>query len=144
MRRVVTEIVDGVSTVASDGPVPFTWCEEIWQTTEDSPLGVDPGDAMQPLAPETGSFFRMVTLPPDAVVRRMQEESNEHGLDDDGFHQTKTVDYVVVLDGPVELVLDDKSVTLEPGDAVVQRGTRHAWRNHGEQPVRLLITMVAA
>ena len=63
-------------------------------------------------------------------------------VDAEGFHRTPTIDYVVVLDGPVELVLDDDSVVVQPGDCVVQRGTNHAWRNHGDTPVRLLAVMV--
>jgi quercetin dioxygenase-like cupin family protein len=49
---------------------------------------------------------------------------------------------VLVLDGPVELVLDDESVIVEPGDCVIQRGTNHAWRNHGDGPVRLVTFMI--
>jgi len=47
-----------------------------------------------------------------------------------------------VLDGPVELVLDEGAVVVQPGDWVVQRGTRHAWRNHGTAPIRLLAVMM--
>ena len=69
--------------------------------------------------------------------------NNVPGVDADGFHQTDTVDYVFILDGDVTLELDDSSVVLHPGDCVVQRATNHAWRNHGDTPIRLLAVMVA-
>ncbi|KAI2617842.1 hypothetical protein GGR54DRAFT_200223 [Hypoxylon sp. NC1633] len=46
------------------------------------------------------------------------------------YHRTKSMDYGICLKGPMELVLDDGSVTrLQTGDVVVQRATMHAWRN---------------
>jgi hypothetical protein len=46
-----------------------------------------------------------------------------------GMHTTNSVDYGVVLSGKLSLELDDgKTVDLEPGDVVIQNGTRHAWR----------------
>jgi quercetin dioxygenase-like cupin family protein len=81
-------------------------------------------------------------LPPDAVVRASTTGRAADGVDSEGFHRTPTLDYVYVLDGPVELVLDDTSVVVEPGDCVVQRGTNHAWRNHGTEPIRLLAVMI--
>ena len=39
---------------------------------------------------------------------------------------------------------DDRigSVIVEPGDCVIQRGTNHAWRNHGDAPIRLIAFMI--
>jgi mannose-6-phosphate isomerase-like protein (cupin superfamily) len=143
LRRIVTEEVGGRSRVAIDGTAPHTWCDEIWITAADDPRGTDPGDDARPLAPAPGgTAFRVVALPPDAVVRAALAANPNPDVDAEGFHKTPTVDYVVVLDGPVELVLDDGSVTVQPGDCVVQRGTNHAWRNHGDQPIRLLTVMV--
>jgi quercetin dioxygenase-like cupin family protein len=45
------------------------------------------------------------------------------------MHRTRTLDYVVVIEGELVLILDDSEVTLKPGDVVVQRGTDHAWEN---------------
>ncbi len=84
----------------------------------------------------------MVQLSPHAIGRAARVEGAVDGVDSEGFHRTPTVDYVYVLDGPVELVLDDTSVVVEPGDCVVQRGTNHAWRNHGTEPIRLLAVMI--
>ena len=46
------------------------------------------------------------------------------------MHRTVSLDYGVVLEGEVELVLDSgEARTLRRGDVAVQRGTNHAWRN---------------
>jgi hypothetical protein len=58
---------------------------------------------------------------------------------------TDTIDFEVILDGEVWLELDDGvEVHLRPGDTVVQNGTRHAWRNHGDAPCRLAVFIVGA
>lgn len=46
------------------------------------------------------------------------------------FHRTASIDFAVLISGELELLLDSgESRLLKPGDHVVQRGTRHAWRN---------------
>jgi hypothetical protein len=45
------------------------------------------------------------------------------------MHRTRTLDYVIVIEGELALILDDSEVILKPGDVVVQRGTDHAWEN---------------
>lgn len=46
------------------------------------------------------------------------------------MHRTVSLDYGVVLEGEVELVLDSGEVRLlKRGHVAVQRGTNHAWRN---------------
>ncbi|KAK8139744.1 hypothetical protein PG984_000867 [Apiospora sp. TS-2023a] len=49
------------------------------------------------------------------------------------MHRTVSLDYGVVLEGEVELVLDSGEVRrMRRGDLAVQRGTMHAWRNPSE------------
>jgi hypothetical protein len=46
------------------------------------------------------------------------------------MHRTKSLDYGVVLEGVVEMVLDsNERCTLHRGDIVIQRATMHGWRN---------------
>jgi mannose-6-phosphate isomerase-like protein (cupin superfamily) len=143
VRRIVTEEVGGRSRVASAGPAPHTWCDEIWITTPDEPLGEDPGSDPRPVAaPPEAVMFRMVSLSPHEEIKAVMAAQNNPEIDAEGFHRTATVDYVMVLDGPVELVLDDGSINIEAGDCVVQRSTNHAWRNHGTAPIRLLTVMI--
>lgn len=59
------------------------------------------------------------------------------------MHRTETIDYGVVLEGEVWLVLDDGSETrLGAGDVVVQRGTDHAWDNRSSYVTRMLFVLV--
>lgn len=49
------------------------------------------------------------------------------------------MDYIAVLAGEVDLILDDgKAVTMRTGDVLVQAGNNHSWINRGPAPVRLL------
>jgi mannose-6-phosphate isomerase-like protein (cupin superfamily) len=52
------------------------------------------------------------------------------------MHRTRTLDYVVVIEGELVLILDDSEVTLKTGDVVVQRGTDHAWENRSDTVAR--------
>ena len=49
----------------------------------------------------------------------------------------------MVLAGEIALELDTGEVQFGPGDCVVQRQTRHAWRNRGEHPVRMVAVMLS-
>jgi hypothetical protein len=62
-----------------------------------------------------GTVCRIVDMPPASLSP---------------MHRTVSLDYGVVLEGEVELVLDSGEVRLlKRGDVAVQRGTNHAWRN---------------
>ncbi|RYO97287.1 hypothetical protein DL765_011251 [Monosporascus sp. GIB2] len=46
------------------------------------------------------------------------------------MHRTQSLDFGVVVEGEIEMLLDDGSRTLlRRGDVAVQRATMHAWRN---------------
>lgn len=46
------------------------------------------------------------------------------------MHRTVSLDYGVVLEGEIELVLDSgETKKMTRGDVAIQRGTMHAWRN---------------
>jgi len=52
------------------------------------------------------------------------------------MHRTNSLDYGIVIQGQLELELDDGEKTLlHPGDIVVQRGTMHLWRNPSDTEV---------
>jgi mannose-6-phosphate isomerase-like protein (cupin superfamily) len=52
------------------------------------------------------------------------------------MHRTRTLDYVVVIEGEIALILDDSETIVRPGDVVVQRGTLHAWENRSNTMAR--------
>ncbi|OJJ47366.1 hypothetical protein ASPZODRAFT_96353 [Penicilliopsis zonata CBS 506.65] len=67
-----------------------------------------------------------VCIPGGTVLRLV--DINPGGVSP--MHRTVSLDYGVVLEGEVELVLDSGAKQLlKRGDVVVQRGTNHAWRN---------------
>jgi quercetin dioxygenase-like cupin family protein len=65
--------------------------------------------------------------------------------DNPGMHTTDSIDYEFVISGEVFLELDDgEEVHLKAGDTVVQNGTRHAWRNKGTEPYRMVVCLIGA
>lgn len=41
-------------------------------------------------------------------------------------HRTRIVDYAIVLDGEIDMLMDDTEVHMKAGDVLVQQGTNHA------------------
>ncbi len=60
------------------------------------------------------------------------------------MHRTSTIDYGIVLEGEVFLVMEDSETVLHPGDIVIQRGTNHAWDNRSDRPARMVFILLAA
>lgn len=168
-RRVVTgDTPDGRSTIAFDGPpaagaAPHDRC--VWSTQAtpaDNRADADGAEAARRLEPPAGgSTFRLVEFPPAAALAGLSEADKEaffaqlfasmggsHCRVDTtrsaGMHQTRTLDYVVVVRGEITLVLDDGEATLRPGDVVVQRGTNHDWVVRGDEPALLAVVMIDA
>jgi uncharacterized cupin superfamily protein len=48
------------------------------------------------------------------------------------FHKTQTIDYGILIGGERQLILDDCTLTMKPGDIVVQVGAWHQWSNARE------------
>jgi quercetin dioxygenase-like cupin family protein len=60
------------------------------------------------------------------------------------MHRTETVDYIVVVEGEIEMDMDNSTVKLKAGDIVVQRGTNHAWANRSSKRARIAVVLVDA
>jgi uncharacterized cupin superfamily protein len=56
------------------------------------------------------------------------------------MQKTRTLDFCLVLEGEITLVLDTEEVHLRAGDTVVQRGTNHAWSNRSPRPAVVAIS----
>jgi quercetin dioxygenase-like cupin family protein len=139
-RRVVTgHDARGVSVFADDGPVPVVrtapdgamFCE-IWATgAMPAPVAAaEPDPTVGALAvppPPNGTKIRINVFPPGIVSP---------------MHRTQSVDYGIVLEGEVTLLLDDSQTTLRAGDVVVQRGTNHRWENRGDQTARMAFILI--
>ncbi|MHA2397719.1 MAG: cupin domain-containing protein [Promethearchaeota archaeon] len=61
-----------------------------------------------------------------------------------GMHKTKTIDYIILLEGEVTLLLEEDEVELKPFDVVIQRGTNHAWVNKGSKTALLAAVLIDA
>ena len=60
------------------------------------------------------------------------------------MHRTETIDYVIVLEGEIEMDMDDSTVKLKAGDVMVQRGTNHAWANRSDKRARVAFVLIDA
>jgi len=136
VRRIVcADAPDGKSRAIADGPAPDVLTDParpgfssifIW-ATDATPARTD-GDPPRVLAPPPGgSLCRILTFPPERASHR-------------GMRKTRTLDFCLILEGEITLVLDTEEVHLKAGDTVVQRGTRHAWSNRSDAPCVLAIS----
>jgi len=60
------------------------------------------------------------------------------------MHRTETIDYVIVMQGELDMDMDDSTVKLKAGDVMVQRGTNHAWVNRGKEVARAAFVLIDA
>jgi len=141
-RRVVTgHDAAGRSIVLSDGPPPQHHPMhgsavgadffEIWNVAAAVPQltaaeAREPNERVFTIMPVAGHLLRVIDIYPP-----------QHGGRRTAMHRTRTLDYVVVIEGEVVLVLEDREVVLRKSDVVVQRGTNHAWENRSEELARL-------
>ena len=79
---------------------------------------------------------------PNGTVLRMVDRSPGSSS---AMHRTQSLDYGVVIEGQMDLILDSgQVVTLQKGDVCVQRGTMHQWRNSGNTWNRMLFVLIDA
>ncbi|TQS35146.1 hypothetical protein Golomagni_04442 [Golovinomyces magnicellulatus] len=62
------------------------------------------------------------------------------------MHRTQSLDYGIVIEGEIELILDSgETRTLKRGDVCVQRATMHAWRNNSETEwARMVFVLISS
>jgi hypothetical protein len=173
IHRVVTgHDSDGFAVVVSDGPlptvteltgIPGTVFHEVWSTLG-APAPVDNGGdpTLGPIIlppPPLGSRIRFVDIPPDSdelFARDVTQMRNAFAqIGDPGastaaagsphplMHRTESVDYGVVIEGEIVLVLDKSETVLKQGSVVIQRGTNHAWANRSGKPCRMLFILIS-
>ena len=137
---------------------------EVWNTRE-TPARIDrasgePHEEGITLAPpKNGTRIRVLDIPPDdARVNDMTPEearalfasvgagdASSHtgaGSRHAFMHRTETVDYGIVLDGELVLIVDEGETTVRAGDIVVQRGTNHGWANRSGKPCRIAFILI--
>jgi hypothetical protein len=163
VRRVVTGITaGGASAVVSDGPPPcvltpehlpgmevvYLWSSDAVPSVPNA--GADETSVDQEFFPgRDGSRFLVITYPPgfgagppdpDARTSGVSAPTTFHRL---LLHATPTVDYAIVLQGQMTLMLDaGEEIILRPTDTVVQNGAVHGWRNASDEVAVIAFVML--
>jgi mannose-6-phosphate isomerase-like protein (cupin superfamily) len=141
------------------GPTFF----EVWNTRA-TPVAIDrqsgePAEDGLVLAPPPGGTrIRVIDFPPEGdAIRGLSaadaaKKFSEMGGADAAqsragaphplMHRTQTLDYAIVLEGELTLVVDQGETTLRAGDIVVQRGTSHAWANRSGRSCRVAFVLI--
>lgn len=144
IRRVVTgHDQAGTAKVLLDTPATNTkhpqpglvstmmWCTD--GAPARIPLGEQPEDMgariLGTAPPRNGTRFAVIDFPPGNQPQ---------------MHRTETVDYVIVIEGEIEMDLDASTVKLKAGDIMIQRGTNHAWANRSGRRARVAFVLVDA
>ena len=144
IRRVVTGHDEGhVAKVLLDEPATnakhpqaglvstMMWCTE--GAPAAIPIGEQPEDmgarVLGTAPPRNGTRFAVIDFPPG---------NQPH------MHRTETIDYVIVIEGEIEMDMDASSVKLKAGDIMIQRGTNHAWANRSGKRARVAFVLVDA
>ena len=101
---------------------------------------IDPGLAAEWIGPSITGGLRWLFVPliPDAEAAKLGEHPQLQGIDENGFHTTRTVDFDYIMEGEIVMHLDEQRVELQKGDCVIQQGTRHAWHNESDKPAILV------
>ena len=149
IRRIVTaNNAGGQSYIAAADIVEERYP---WWTFGENRQGPTAADA-PPLLPSTapgiepppgGTRCNFATIQPWAIRQAEIAAGRFPGLDTNGFHRTATIDYILVTEGEVTLLLDLGETVVRAGDMVIQRNTSHAWRVLSDRPVRLWGIMVS-
>jgi mannose-6-phosphate isomerase-like protein (cupin superfamily) len=164
MRRVVTGLDErNHSVVLFDSKIPLKRAApginatNFWITDTYPPSLLKDDPSARPIGtapPDNGTKFRVVEfLPLDAATEaRMPPDMLQKGITNAPargiavkhplMHRTRSLDYVVILSGEIDLMLDDGDVHLKQGDVIVQQATNHAWINRGREPCRILVVLM--
>jgi hypothetical protein len=169
VRRIVCiDDEEGHSTAITDAPAPDVRTDParpgfasayIW-STDRTPARIEDARTAPPeppgLAPlPGGSVCRILTFPPDEVFARAGAREVENwfrsisapeastyrsGAPHPYMQKTETLDFCLILEGEITLVLDTGELQLSAGDTVIQRGTNHAWSNRSGRPCVIAIS----
>jgi mannose-6-phosphate isomerase-like protein (cupin superfamily) len=103
----------------SETPAPITAIEE-QEPNERLPLRIPPDKG--------GTIVRILDIHPGHLKHIAPRADGKHP----GMHRTETIDYGIMIEGEITMLLDDSEVTMRPGDVLIQRGTDHGWENRSE------------
>ncbi|GAA0225671.1 cupin domain-containing protein [Marinomonas primoryensis] len=152
-----------LNTVMDLEAVPGTKFHEVWNTS-DTPAPITNAQTDPTLGPvvlppmKAGTRIRFVDIPPDTEEFLTQGEGKMKDMfskvgDEDAstvkedsphplMHRTESVDYGIVIEGELTLIVDNGEAILKPGSVVIQRGTNHAWANRSGKMCRILFILI--
>jgi naringenin degradation protein FdeH len=166
VRRIVTgHDADGKAVTLMDGPTPYVSqrgegnvVQLLWITNETpADLSHTRDQANQKTGvppPKNGSICRVVDFAPydgkvpqgidhHEILRQMGIDPATQGYQRHIFtHRTRSIDYAIVLEGEIDMLLDDTQVHCKAGDILVQQGTNHAWVNNSGKPCRICFVLI--
>jgi hypothetical protein len=144
----------------TQGPIFY----EVWNTREtpariDRSSGEPHDDGISLAPPKRGTRIRVLDIAPDdaSLTTMTQEQARAHfaevGAGDASshtgtgsrhafMHRTETIDYGIMLQGELTLILDEGETVIRAGDIVVQRGTNHGWANRSGRPCRIAFVLI--
>lgn len=149
-RRIITGTKNGKSCIEKDEIVtnvsehfPGLIISDIWQTSK-TPASFEQEKPVEnsaiPTVIRNGTYFRYVQIPPDEHLGIEAPAGQPHPL----MHQTKSVDYIIILSGEIYLITDTDETLLQAGDIVIQPGTNHAWSNRSHENCIQLAVLIDA
>ena len=109
--------------------------------------------------PPDGSLFRIVDFPSmtDADMAKLDPNLMAHQVGQTDapskyrppthpfMHRTCSVDYAIIMEGEIEMLLDEGvNLHVKAGDVVIQQGTNHAWINRSGKMCRIAFVLVGA
>lgn len=137
---------------------------EVWNTrATPAPIDAASGEPTESgiilAPPEGGTRIRVLDIPPegDAIRQMTPEEAQAHfaevgagsasahhgaGSRHALMHRTETIDYGIVLEGELVLIMDEGETTVRAGDIIVQRGTNHGWSNRSDRNCRIAFILI--
>lgn len=171
-RIVTGHDTEGKAIVLSDAAPERTYMiggpngakfHEVWNTRQ-SPAFIDsiprdPEETGLVLGPpKGGTRIRVIDFPPEGEeIRNLtHDEASEHfksmggeeaskagqGAPHPLMHRTATIDYGIVLEGEMTLIVDKGEVAIKAGDIIIQRGTNHAWANRSDKVCRMAFVLI--
>ena len=105
--------------------------------------------------PKNGSVMRTITFPPDASWRGRagvkevkaffkamgspQASTWSASAKHPYMQKTETLEFALVTDGEIVLVLDTQDVALKKGEFAIIRGSNYAWSNRTNKPASIAL-----
>ncbi|MDR6845973.1 cupin domain-containing protein [Flavobacterium granuli] len=163
---------DGKAIIVSDAPPTISHLVggpggptffEVWHTLETPALihpQPDENDEKSLVLspPKNGTRIRVIDFPPESEeIRKLsgadasdkfksmgqETASTAHeGAPHPLMHRTETLDYGIVLEGEITMILDRAETVIKAGDIVIQTGTNHAWSNRSGKNCRIAFILI--